>query len=87
MSKEHAKDARDTHGDSNSRGVATLIYDKDIHVIDVKPDPEGRYLLVKLKKNGEKYNILNPLVVDLRAPRRSPSVAGYSPTRAAYISD
>ena len=39
------------HGDSNSKGVAVLIYDRRVKVINADPDPKGRYLLLELSDN------------------------------------
>jgi len=54
-----------SHGDSNSKGVATLIYNSNIEIVDAKPDPNGRYLLLNIK-----YEETSIILVNIYAPTK-----------------
>ena len=48
------------HGESNARGVATLIkkeFDAKIH--KNYSDPQGRFLILDIERNGTRYTIAN----------------------------
>jgi len=48
-----------SHGDTNSRGVATLIYDANMNVKNMICDPNGRYILLEIEYNDSSFVLIN----------------------------
>jgi len=69
--KEWGNEIIYSHGTNNSRGVAILVWSKhNYNISNVVRDNDGRFLLIELEINEEKYVIIN-----LYAPTKNQTIA------------